>query len=191
MKGIKLPQCQAHCGYSLHVSILYPTHSDALLTTCSGENRGKECGDTNEACHAAIKIPFPELRLSEFHTLTFFTHLILFHLYRGMYPYSTDEEIRALRLNNLTSVMEIAYGGARICVLVPGSPKARFLTTRGGLWPGAGISYSCPPVSPTCEPHLHDTQICNPWDRFTFWTFIYTHGIKSQLPFCNWLLFSH
>ena len=21
---------------------------------------------------------------------------------------------------------------------------------------------------PTCEPHLHDTQICNPWDRVTF-----------------------
>ena len=106
-----------------------------------------------------------------------FHTLISFHLYRGRYnyPYSTDEQIRALRLNNVTSVTELAYSGARICVPVPGSSKARFLTTRGGLWPGAGISYSCPPVSPTCMTHrsaIHGTA--------SHFEHLYTHVALSH-----------
>ena len=155
---------------------------------CSGENRGKECGEnTNEAGHAAIKTPFPELRVPELHTLTLFTHLISFHLHRGMYncPYSTDEEIRALRLNNLTNVTELACGGARFASRCLG-------VQRPGSWPpevasGRGLA-SVTPVYLWAPPAWHtDLQSMGLLHILN----IYIHTIKSQLPFCNWLLFSH
>lgn len=42
-----LPLCQVHGGYSLHVSFVYPAHSDALLTIyAAGKTEGKNAGKT-------------------------------------------------------------------------------------------------------------------------------------------------